>query len=84
ELFKRPNNILLRQSEHKSPVNMLDSYGKFHSPLSLTERNRMKEIGYEYIGLALHAMIKNMSPEDTLPISTLLPGKTSSYHHHHE
>ncbi|XP_023938419.2 uncharacterized protein LOC112046142 [Bicyclus anynana] len=81
--------LKLREDDKISPPNLLDKYKKLRSPLTLEERNRMVDLGYEYIGRAIHSMLQNMSPGDTLPVSTRMPfggnpGKHTPLHQDHE
>ncbi|XP_045782989.1 uncharacterized protein LOC123879366 [Maniola jurtina] len=83
--LNRPR-ISKRGRYKQSPVNMLDSYDYFKNPLTLAEKNRMKQLGFEYIGLAIHAMLENMSPDGALPESTRMPDghQIETTHHNHE
>lgn len=45
---KKKKPVKRRQNE--SPVNSLDKYGKLHSTLTLEERNKIRDLAFEYSG----------------------------------
>ncbi|XP_047543075.1 uncharacterized protein LOC125075377 [Vanessa atalanta] len=69
---KRKKNVL--KSGTQSAVDDLDNYLKKLSVLSIEEVNHIRDLAYEYFGRSIHAFMENFAVDDSLPISTQLPG----------
>ncbi|XP_050556552.1 uncharacterized protein LOC118281127 isoform X2 [Spodoptera frugiperda] len=54
-------------------IKVLDGYRMFSHPLSVQERNSFKDLGFEFAGNIIHAIISNMGPVDSPPRSTRQP-----------
>ncbi|KAI5640951.1 hypothetical protein NE865_06827 [Phthorimaea operculella] len=62
----RRNKVLRRQDTNyvnKSMVERLDSYSKLSSTMTVAQRNAMKDLGFQYAGHVIHALIKNMGKD---------------------
>ena len=46
----KKRKTVAKRRQHESPVNFLDSYDKLHSSLTLEERNKIKDLAFEYSG----------------------------------
>ncbi|XP_052748304.1 uncharacterized protein LOC128200107 [Galleria mellonella] len=56
-----------------SPIERLDRYHKLHSSLSVQERNSHMDLGFQYAGHIIHAIIKNLGSDEVSVQSTKLP-----------
>ncbi|CAH0731206.1 unnamed protein product, partial [Brenthis ino] len=83
------NNLKPKKKKpHESHIAGLDYYPLLHSVLSVAERNRMRDIGYEYSGKMIHELMQRWLPDDSDKVSNKLPGgghqpeKTTTEHMH--
>ncbi|XP_049696218.2 uncharacterized protein LOC110378964 isoform X1 [Helicoverpa armigera] len=60
--------------QHMKDVKTLDNYKAFNALLTTQERNSFRDVGYEFAGQLIHAIITNMGPVvEPQPKSTKLP-----------
>ncbi|KAJ0184163.1 hypothetical protein K1T71_000586 [Dendrolimus kikuchii] len=62
-----------KKSDEVNPIEVLDQYSAFSSPLNAAEINAFKDLGFEYAGHVIHGIIKHMGPDDAGEHSTRLP-----------
>ncbi|KAJ2954102.1 hypothetical protein O0L34_g2322 [Tuta absoluta] len=71
------------QVANKSMLERLDSYHKLSSTMTVSQRNAMKDLGFQFAGHVIHALIKNMgkdTSEDGMSTNLDSPSGSTTEH----